>query len=260
METAGVRRLNRSSPSCLNTPAQRTDFFHGLLVSYPSSAPHNSRHGPLVDFVPTGGKLSALAYATVSLFDVDRHWSIGPRQERVDLCHVFPGRHTSADVDEAETAPGYAPLVLLRARYMIAGFGISNGNIGKSYESLYRGFKTYYSHKRKELDDLDLAFVFCVQPGLPHLARFCSQIETDVHFYRKFVVPLEEPLAQALACLPFLGLPQNLWVERRAGSPRQTHSVPVCSPPSRRVAPLRPRCAGLTAWTPAARTSVPALV
>ena len=53
------------------------------------------------------------------------------------------------------------------------------------------------------------------------------------------------------------GLPQNLWVERRAGSPRQTHSVPVCSPPSRRVAPLRPRCAGLTAWTPAARTSVP---
>ena len=39
------------------------------------------------------------------------------------------------------------------------------------------------------------------------------------------------------------GLPQNLWVERRAGSPRQTHSVPVCSPPSRRVAPLRPRSA-----------------
>ena len=31
METGGVRRLNRSSPSCLNTPAQRTDFFHGLL-------------------------------------------------------------------------------------------------------------------------------------------------------------------------------------------------------------------------------------
>ena len=72
-----------------------THLRDGTLVSYPSSAPHNSRHGPLVDFVPTGGKLSALAYATVSLFDVDRHWSIGPRQERVDLCHVFPGRHTS---------------------------------------------------------------------------------------------------------------------------------------------------------------------
>ena len=32
METGGVRRLNRSSPSCLNGPAQRTDFFHGLLT------------------------------------------------------------------------------------------------------------------------------------------------------------------------------------------------------------------------------------
>ena len=31
-------------------------------------------------------------------------------------------------------------------------------------------------------------------------------------------------------------------------------SLTVCSPPSRRVAALRPRCAGLTALTPAART------
>ena len=33
METGGIRRLNRSSPSCLNRPAQRTDFFHGLLAA-----------------------------------------------------------------------------------------------------------------------------------------------------------------------------------------------------------------------------------
>ena len=31
MDTDGARRLNRSSPSCLNSGAQRTDFFHGLL-------------------------------------------------------------------------------------------------------------------------------------------------------------------------------------------------------------------------------------
>ena len=31
METGGVRRPNRSSPSCLNRPAQRTDFFHELI-------------------------------------------------------------------------------------------------------------------------------------------------------------------------------------------------------------------------------------
>ena len=31
MEAVGVRRFNRSSPSCVNRSAQRTDFFHGLL-------------------------------------------------------------------------------------------------------------------------------------------------------------------------------------------------------------------------------------
>ena len=32
MDPDGARRLNRSSPSCLNSGAQRTDFFHGLLI------------------------------------------------------------------------------------------------------------------------------------------------------------------------------------------------------------------------------------
>ena len=31
MDPDGARRLNRSSPSCLNSGAQRTDFFHGLF-------------------------------------------------------------------------------------------------------------------------------------------------------------------------------------------------------------------------------------
>ena len=33
MEPDDVRRLNRSSPSRLNSSAQRTDFFHGLLAA-----------------------------------------------------------------------------------------------------------------------------------------------------------------------------------------------------------------------------------
>ncbi len=31
MDTGDARWLNRSSPSCLNSGTQRTDFFHGLL-------------------------------------------------------------------------------------------------------------------------------------------------------------------------------------------------------------------------------------
>ena len=42
------------------------------------------------------------------------------------------------------------------------------------------------------------------------------------------------------------GLPQNRWVEMGGvAGHRQTHSVRVCSPASRRVATRRPRCAGL---------------
>ncbi len=32
MENSGARPLNRSRPSCLTGPTQRTDFFHGLLI------------------------------------------------------------------------------------------------------------------------------------------------------------------------------------------------------------------------------------
>ena len=34
MDAGGAGRLNRSSPSCLNRPAQRTAFFHGLLTCH----------------------------------------------------------------------------------------------------------------------------------------------------------------------------------------------------------------------------------
>ncbi len=51
MDVGGAGRLNRSSPSCLNRPAQRTAFFHGLpenvLVAKPSARPHRQRGGAL---------------------------------------------------------------------------------------------------------------------------------------------------------------------------------------------------------------------
>ena len=37
MDAGGAGRLNRSSPSCLNRPAQRTAFFHGLSGGTDSS-------------------------------------------------------------------------------------------------------------------------------------------------------------------------------------------------------------------------------
>ncbi|MGA2233966.1 MAG: SMC family ATPase [Terriglobales bacterium] len=108
---------------------------------------------------------------------------------------------TSARID-AE----HPPLVLLRTAHLMAAFGFSNGDMGKSYEALYASFKNQYAQQHAEWDALDLAFVFCVRPDTPNLDRFCSNVETDVYFCRKFVVALAEPLGSSLARLPFLPL------------------------------------------------------
>ena len=99
----------------------------------------------------------------------------------------------------------YEPLLLLQATHTLAGFALSNGDIRKSYEALYGSFKKYCA-QQEHLDALDLAFVFCVQSGVPDLDSFCSNIETNVYFCRKFVVELAQPLGSALARLPFLPL------------------------------------------------------
>ena len=55
------------------------------------------------------------------------------------------------------------------------------------------------------------------------------------------------------SCLPFAGLPQNLWAEWRTGSPPSDSQRACGLPRSRGVAPLRRRCAGLRALTLAPR-------
>lgn len=88
----------------------------------------------------------------------------------------------------------------------MAAFAFTNGDSRASYGALYEKFKIYYAEQRGQWDKLDLTFVFCVPPTLPNLDQFCSRIETDVYFCRKFVVPLAEPLGDSLARLPFLPL------------------------------------------------------
>ena len=100
----------------------------------------------------------------------------------------------------------YPPLVLMWTARRLAAFAFSNGDTCTSYEKLYRGFKRYYTENRERLDDLDLSFVFCVRPDAPNLEQFCSEIETDVYFCRKFVVLLDSALDRSFQRLPFLPL------------------------------------------------------
>jgi exonuclease SbcC len=121
---------------------------------------------------------------------------------RTFLTHALPdARLTDAVVNAA-----YEPLLLMRTGHVIAAFAFANGDMRQSYEALYGGFKHYYAEQRGQWDALDLAFVFCVQPSAPQLDQFCSTVETDVYFCRKFVVPMAAPLGASLARLPFLPL------------------------------------------------------
>jgi exonuclease SbcC len=121
---------------------------------------------------------------------------------RAYLHDVLPeSRFTDAAVHS-----GYEPLLLVQTKHVMAAFAFSNGDMGKSYETLYGSFKKYYTDQQGRLDALDLSFVFCVRPDVPNLESFCSNVETDVYFCRKFVVPLVPPLDASLARLPFLPL------------------------------------------------------
>jgi exonuclease SbcC len=107
---------------------------------------------------------------------------------------------------EASVTASYDPLLLLKTDHVLAAFAFSNGDVRESYKTIYESFKKYYIEQKGQWDRLDLAFVFCVRPEIPNLDDFCSTVETDVYFCRKFVVPLAPPLGASLARLPFLPL------------------------------------------------------
>jgi DNA repair protein SbcC/Rad50 len=125
-----------------------------------------------------------------------------PAEVRAYLTSVLPdARLTDTTVNSA-----YEPLLLMETRNVMAAFAFANGDIQKSYEALYASFKKHYTAQQGQWDAFDLSFVFCVRPGSAQLDRFCSRVETDVYFCRKFVIPLAAPLGVSLARFPFLPL------------------------------------------------------
>lgn len=127
---------------------------------------------------------------------------LGPGGLRSFLTSTLPdARLTDATINGA-----YDPLLIVQTMHMIAAFAFANGDMRQSYEALYGGFKKYYAEQRGQWDALDLVFVFCVGASGPQFDEFCSSVETDVYFCRKFVIPLAAPLGASLARLPFLPL------------------------------------------------------
>ena len=130
--------------------------------------------------------------------DVEEHWERLPR--------YLAGALPECEVTSESRVSEHAPMIFMWMANLMAGFALSNGDTLGSYRKLFGSFKDYYAENRKRLDVLELSFVFCVRPDLPDLETFCSEVETDVYFCRKFVIALADSLDRAFERLPFLPL------------------------------------------------------
>ena len=113
--------------------------------------------------------------------------SINPADAlRAFLGSILP----DARITDAAVNSEYQPLLLMQTKHVMSVFAFANGDMHQSYETLYGSFKKYYTEQQGQWDALDIAFVFCVQLEAPQFDQFCSSVETDVYFCRKFVIPL----------------------------------------------------------------------
>ena len=101
---------------------------------------------------------------------------------------------------------GGIPLLVLRAAHSAIGVAASTQELEKSYEASYARYKDYFL-KSETSPLVDPAYVLLLPSGVSaDIERFCSTVETNVYFCRKFVVPLNGSLEHSLARLPFLPL------------------------------------------------------
>lgn len=175
---------------------------------------------------------------------------------RAYLARVVP----DCELTSEPLASGHAPVILMWMAHRMAGFAFSNGDADKSYTTLFGRFKHYYKENRGQLDSLDLSFVFCVRPDLPKLEEFCSAVETDVYFCRKFVVPLASNLDRSFGRLPFVPLTSGSGQLQRPPSAQtfmQQSGVPatlaryLAVPHQRGAANIAKECLDeASSWTP----------
>ena len=128
------------------------------------------------------------------------------RPDRDDLRHFLASTVPDVRLTEEIASANCQPVVLMETPRLMAAFGLTNENPKGSYETLYGWFKNQYGERRSKWDELDLAFVLCMEPNVQEFQWLSSTIETDTYFCRKFVVPFEFPLDRACARLPFLPL------------------------------------------------------
>jgi len=95
------------------------------------------------------------------------------------------------------------PVVMMLCQHTLTAFAVGDQD---DYQTLYDAFKKYYLKNSAQWSTKDVAFVYLLPAGVIVAPEFCSRVEVDVYFCRKYAIRLDGNLAESLARLPFLPL------------------------------------------------------
>lgn len=110
----------------------------------------------------------------------------------------------NANVSEVSVDENLAPLLIVEAGHLVVAFALGEGEA--EYDTLYPAFKKHFKTKVMDWNTKDVSFVYCLPPSHTPSDEFCSRVEVDVYFCRKFVVQLGDEIDASLVRLPFLPL------------------------------------------------------
>ena len=119
---------------------------------------------------------------------------------------AYLGQVHGGTLSELDAGKG-VPVAILQIDRVVAAFAFAASDPRATFEETYEAFKVE-AERSKDWDQYDLSYVLCISTDTEKLDQLASDIETDVYFCRKFVVPLIENVGNALARLPFLPLTQ----------------------------------------------------
>lgn len=122
-----------------------------------------------------------------------------PAELRSTLADLMKGATFSEEI----LRDGCLPVVMMLRQNALTAFAVGDQN---DYQPLYEGFKKHYLKNSAQWSTKDVAFVYCLPSDVTVAPDFCSRVEVDVYFCRKYVVRLDGDLADSLARLPFLPL------------------------------------------------------
>lgn len=122
-----------------------------------------------------------------------------PAELRSTLADLVKGATFSEEV----LRDGCLPVVMMLRQNALTALAVGDQN---DYQPLYEAFKKHYLKNSAQWSTKDVAFVYCLPADVTVTPDFCSRVEVDVYFCRKYVVRLDGDLAGSLARLPFLPL------------------------------------------------------